>query len=52
MATTYFVVNVFIKSYPAALISYVRDLFVQAGISIVVGLIVVKAVRGAVPQLR
>ncbi|MEM0057712.1 MAG: ECF transporter S component [Candidatus Bathyarchaeia archaeon] len=52
MATTYFIINVFIKGYPAALISYIRDLFVQAGISIVVGLAVVRAVRRAVPQLR
>jgi len=52
MATTYFIINVFIKGYPAAIISYMRDLFVQAGISIVVGLAVVKAVRSAVPQLR
>jgi len=52
MATTYFIINVFIKGYPAAVISYARDLFVQAGISIVVGLVVVRAVRSAVPQLR
>jgi uncharacterized membrane protein len=52
MATTYFIINVFIKGYPAAIISYVRDLFVQAGISIVVGLAVVKAVRRAIPQLQ
>jgi uncharacterized membrane protein len=52
MATTYFVINVFIKRYPAAIISYVRDLFVQAGISIIVGLAVVKAVKSAIPQLR
>lgn len=52
MATTYFIINVFIKGYPAAIISYMRDLFIQAGISIVVSLIVVKVVRWAVPQLR
>jgi len=52
MATTYFVINVFIKGYPAAIISYMRDLFVQAGISIIVGLAVVKAVKSAIPQLR
>lgn len=52
MATTYFIINVFIKGYPAAIISYMRDLFVQAGVSIIVGLAVVKAVRSTVPQLR
>jgi uncharacterized membrane protein len=51
MATTYFLINVFIKGYPLALISYIRDLFVQAGVSIVVSLIIVKTVRKVIPQL-
>ncbi|MEM3703116.1 MAG: ECF transporter S component [Candidatus Bathyarchaeia archaeon] len=41
-----------IVGYPVALVSYIRDLFVQAGISIVVGLAVVKAIRSTIPQLR
>lgn len=52
MATTYFFINIFIKGYPPALISYVRDLFVQAGISIVIALPVVKIVRKASPRLQ
>jgi uncharacterized membrane protein len=52
MATTYFFINIFIKGYPLALISYGRDLFVQAGISIVVGLIIVKIIKRAIPRLK
>jgi len=51
MATTYFLVNIYIKGVTLAPISYVRDLFVQAGISTVLALIVVKAVKKALPQL-
>jgi len=50
MATTYFFINIFIKGYPVALISYARDLFVQAGISIIVGLILVKILKRAFPR--
>jgi uncharacterized membrane protein len=52
MATTYFFINIFIKGYPLALISYARDLFVQAGVSIVVGLIIVKIIKRTIPQFR
>jgi len=51
MATTYFFINIFIKGYPVALISFARDLFVQAGISIVVGLILVNILKKALPQI-
>ena len=51
MATTYFLVNIYVKGMALALVSYARDLFVQAGISTVLGLIVVKAVKKALPQL-
>lgn len=51
MATTYFFINVFIKGYPLALVSYIRDLFVQAGISIVIGLILVNVLKKAIPRL-
>jgi len=50
MATTYFFINIFIKGYPIALISYARDLFVQAGISIIVGLILVNILKRAFPR--
>jgi len=52
MATTYFFINIFIKGYPLALISYARDLFVQAGISIIVGLIIVNTIKKAVPRFK
>ena len=51
MATTYFLVNIYIKGLALALISYARDLFVQAGVSTVLALIVVKAVKKFLPQL-
>ena len=51
MATTYFLVNIYIKGIALAVVSYARDLFVQAGISIAVALMVVKTVRRVLPQL-
>jgi hypothetical protein len=50
MATTYFLMNIYIKGIALAVISYARDLFVQAGLSIVVALIVVKTVKRVLPQ--
>jgi len=51
MATTYFFVNIFIKGYPVAILSYVRDFFGQALVSIVLGLILTKAIEKAIPRL-
>ena len=51
MSTTYFLVNVFIKGYPIALISFVRDLFGQSLISIILGLVLVKSVEKTLPSL-
>jgi len=45
MATTYFYVNIFIKGYAVAIISYIRDLFGQAAVSIVLGVTCTKAVE-------
>ena len=45
MATTYFFVNIFIKGYPVAVISYMRDLFGQALVSIILGFILSKAIE-------
>jgi len=50
MASTYFFVNLFIKGYPVAVLSYVQDLFGQAGISIVIGFIVARVARRTLPQ--
>jgi uncharacterized membrane protein len=52
MATTYFVVNIFLKGYPIAIISYFRDLFGQALVSIILGLILTKAVEKSLPSIR
>jgi uncharacterized membrane protein len=52
MATTYFLVNIYINGIALAVISYARDLFVQAGLPIVVALIVVKTVKRVLPQLN
>ena len=51
MATTYFFVNVFIKGYPVAIISYVRDFFGQALVSLILGLILAKGAEKAIPNL-
>ena len=51
MATTYFFVNIFIKGYPVATISFMRDLFGQALVSIILGLILTKAAEKALPSL-
>ncbi|MEM3622497.1 MAG: ECF transporter S component [Candidatus Bathyarchaeia archaeon] len=52
MAATYFFVNIFIKGYPVAVISFVQDLFLQAGISIALGLPIVKVVERTLPWFR
>jgi uncharacterized membrane protein len=51
MATTYFFVNVFIKGYPLAIISYGRDLFGQVLVSLILCMIVVKGVEKALPSI-
>ena len=52
MASTYFVVNIFLKGYPLAIISYVRDFFVQAGVSIVIAIIVNNVVKRVLPRFK
>ena len=51
MATTYFLVNIYIKGLALAAVSYARDLFVQGGVSIILALTVVKTVRKVLPQV-
>ena len=51
MASTYFYMNVFIRGLPVALVSYVRDLFGQAGISLILSLLVSRAVQRIMPSL-
>jgi hypothetical protein len=52
MASTYFFVNMFIKGYPVAVLSYLQDFFAQAGISIIIGFIVARVAKRALPQLQ
>jgi len=47
MASTYFYVNIFIKGYPLAIISYARDLFGQVGISLILAMATTKSVEKA-----
>jgi len=52
MASTYFYVNIFIKGWAPAIISYARDLFGQAVVSIILGIILVRTIRRLVPRLK
>ncbi|MFH0848415.1 MAG: ECF transporter S component [archaeon] len=52
MASVYFYVNIFIKGWAIALLSYVRDILGQAGISIVLGIILVRSLQRLLPRLR
>ncbi len=51
MAVTYFYINIFIKGYPIAVISFYRDLFGQAGLSLIISLILIKPLEKAVEKL-
>ena len=51
MSTVYFFVNIFLKGLPIALVSYARDLFGQSLVSIILGLVLVKAVERALPAV-
>lgn len=52
MSSVYFLVNVYIKGFPPAVISYVRDLFGQSLVSIILGLVLTKGAERALPSLR
>jgi uncharacterized membrane protein len=51
MATTYFLVNIYIKGLALAAVSYARDLFLQGGVSIILAVAVVKTVKKVLPQV-
>jgi len=52
MASVYFIVNIFIKGLPLAIISYARDLFAQAGVSIAVAIVLTKIIKRMLPQIQ
>jgi len=52
MASTYFIVNVFIKGFPLAIVSYMRDLIIQAGASVILGVLVANTIKEILPGLK
>ncbi len=52
MAFTYFIVNIYIKGYAPAMISFARDLFGQAGLSLIITLVLYEPVKRAVGTLK
>ena len=52
MASVYFYVNIFIKGWALALISYARDLLGQAGVSIVLAVILTRTLQRLLPRLK
>ena len=52
MASTYFLINIFIKGLPLAVVSYARDLFAQVGVSLIVGIILTNIVKRILPHFR
>ncbi len=52
MASVYFYVNIFIKGWALAVLSYVRDILGQAGISIILGIVLARALRRILPRFK
>jgi len=52
MASVYFYVNIFIKGWALAILSYARDLLGQAGVSIILGVILTRTVQRLLPRLK
>jgi len=52
MASVYFYVNIFIKGWALAIISYARDTVGQAGVSLILGIILTRAVQRILPRFK
>lgn len=52
MSSIYFLINVYIKGFPLAFISFIRDFFGQSLVSIIFSLVLTKGVEKALPNLR
>lgn len=52
MASSYFFVNIFIKGYPVAILSFIQDFFAQALISIAIGYPLAKIVERTLPWFQ
>jgi len=52
MASVYFYVNIFIKGWALAIISYVRDLLGQAGVSLVLAIVLTRTLQRILPSFK
>jgi len=52
MASVYFYVNIFIKGWALAIISYARDTLGQAGVSIILAIILTRTLQRVLPRFR
>lgn len=52
MASVYFYVNIFIKGWALAILSYGRDLFLQAGISIGLAIVLTRTLQRLLPRFK
>ena len=52
MASVYFYVNIFIKGWALAVISYARDILGQAAVSLVLAIILARAVQKTLPRFK
>ncbi|MGB9623194.1 MAG: hypothetical protein ACPL07_05035, partial [Candidatus Bathyarchaeia archaeon] len=52
MSSVYFIVNVYIKGFPLAIISFIRDFFGQSLVSMVIAIVLAKGIEKALPNLR
>lgn len=51
MTLTYFYINIFIKGYPVAIISFYRDLFGQVGLSLIIAMMLIKPIERTVRKI-
>ena len=52
MASVYFYVNIFIKGWALAIISYVRDTLGQAGVSIILAIVLTRTLQKTMPRFK
>jgi uncharacterized membrane protein len=50
MASVYFYVNIFIKGWALAVISYARDMLGQAGVSIILAIVLTRTLKRILPR--
>ena len=52
MASVYFYVNIFIKGWALAIVSYVRDILGQAGVSIILAVVLTRTLQRTLPRFK